>query len=133
MLSFFKLASYHVVTTFININTFTLHNYSSLFMWMFISSYANALGHLSVSHSYLTLLGFHRFIVHFIISLLISSYANALGHVVYLTLVLNRSRVSSFYYIHLRFSCFNYMLDLWVYTYKPWGFIHCFLKWFISS
>ena len=56
---------------------------------MFISSYVNGLGYLCVSHSYLTLLGFHYFNTY-ILGSLIS-------------------------------KC---MLDLWVYTYTSWGFIH---------
>ena len=74
LLSSFTLASYHVVTTLIIISTFALHNYSPLFTWMFISSYANALGHLVFFTLLLNLsrvssfhCSFHHFIVHLII------------------------------------------------------------------
>ena len=105
---------------------------------------------------------FHHFIVFIIISLFISSYVNALGHLVCFTLLNNPCRVSlfhcSFYYIpmtlaikcilhsYLIFIGFYYfiayilgslifkrMLDLWVYTYKPWSIIHHSFKWFVSS
>ena len=96
MLSSFTLVCYHVVTTFISFSIFSLYNYSPFFTWKFISSYANALGHLVCS-----------------------------------TLIFYPYRVSSFRYIHLRFTCFTRMLDLWVYTYKPWGFIHNLFMWFM--
>ena len=73
-----------------------------------------------VSHSYLTLLGFHHFIVHFIISLFILSFHYSFHHfIVHFIIcqrtwlfsvfytVFNHSRVSSFHYIHLRFTYFE--------------------------
>ena len=109
---------------------------------MFISSYANALGHLGcftflhnpfrVSYFHCS---FHHFLVDFIISLLISSCANALGHLVCFTLLLNPSRVTYFHYsFHhlityiLGSLIFKRMLDLWVYTFKACGFIHSSLS-----
>ena len=62
----FTLASYHVVTTFINISTFSLHRYSPFFYVNVYFTYDNVLVHL-MCFTYLTLLGFHHFIVHFII------------------------------------------------------------------
>ena len=81
-----------------------------------------------VSHPYLTFVGFHHFTVYFLISLFISSYANALGHLVYLTLIFNPSSIHNFITYILGSLTFECMLDLWVYTYKPWGFIHSSLS-----
>ena len=49
------------------------------------------------------------------------------------TLLLNPSRVTSFHTYILGSLIFRRMLDLWVYTYKPWGFVHISFKLFISS
>ena len=65
-----------------------------------------------VSHPYLTLIGFHHFIVHFLISLFISSYDKALVHLVYLALILNPSRVHHFITYILGSLIFERMLDL---------------------
>ena len=74
---------------------------------------------------------FHHFFIYFIISLFISSYANAHGHLVCLTLLLNRFRLHHFITYILGSLTFKRMLDLWVYNYKPWSFIHSLSKWFI--
>ena len=67
-------------------------------MWMFISSYANALGHLvcfTLSLNPSRVSSFHCSFQHFIFHF---TCANALGHLVCFTLLLNPSRVTYFHY-----------------------------------
>ena len=80
-------------TTFINISAFDLHNYLPHVKWMFISSYANALGHsvcftllLNPSRVSSFQCSFHHFLVHFIISLCASFEADLLHSLGTLTL-----------------------------------------------
>ena len=134
MLSSFTLAFNHVVTTFINFSPFAFHSYSPLIKWMFISSYPNALGHLVCFTPLFTPsrvssfhCSFHHFIVHFKICqctwpfyCILHSYLTLLGFHHFITYILGS-------------LTFKRMLDLWVYTYKPWGFIHSSFNWFISS
>ncbi len=63
LLSSFTLASYHIVTSFINFNTFVFHNYSPLDVnFYFIMTMHLAIQ--CVSQTYLTLLGLHHFITY---------------------------------------------------------------------
>ena len=107
-------------TLLLNPCRFSLVHYSFHYFFvhfiisLFISSYANALGHLVCFTPFLPLLGFHHFVVHFIISLIISSFI-----VHFITYILGS-------------LIFKHMLHLWVYTYKPWGFINSLFKWFLS-
>ena len=92
-LSSFTLASYHVVTTFINISTFALHNYSPLFRECSSHHMPMHSAIKCISHSYLTLLWFLHLVTYILGSL-----------------------------------TFKRMLDLWVYTHNPRGFIHSSFK-----
>ena len=74
LLSYFTLSSYHIVTTFISLSTFALHNYSPLLRECTFHHMPMHLQMWCVLHSFLTLLGFHLFTVHFVILLFISSF-----------------------------------------------------------
>ena len=105
----------HSYLTLLGFHHFIVHFIVSMFISSFHCSFHHMRMHLSIcifSHSYLNLLGFHRFIVHFIMSLFISSHSNALGHLVYLTLILNPSRVHHFIAYILGLLTFERILDL---------------------